>query len=454
MRVRYANWVNGLNSDWLISRQRFFGVALPLWYRLDGNKEIDYENPILPNTEHLPIDPMTQTAPGFDESQRNQPNGFIGDDSVMDTWATSSLTPQIVSKWSIDQNLFKLIYPMDLRPQGQDIIRTWLFSTIVRSELLENKLPWANATISGWILDPDRKKMSKSKGNVVTPKEYLEQYSSDAVRYWSASAKLGQDATFDEGVMKNGRRLAIKILNAGKFVLNLINNAEENNLETNQATNFVELSDSDLLANVQNPTHISLLLELNQVIAKANHDLDNYEHMSALLNIETFFWKFCDDYIEYAKPLANLGDVSTLTTLFFTLDKLLKLLNPYLPFSTSEVYSWYQTNNQSSEDLALQPYPQSFDLTELSTKFEQLDLVTLFSKVSQVLAIVRGIRSANKIGFKTPIPEVNIKTNVNYFVEDAKIIENLKNALNVEKLNFELTTDDLPENFELVNFSI
>ncbi len=336
MRSRYENWIDGLNGDWLVSRQRFFGVPVPVWYALDGDGEPDYESPLRPDLDSLPVDPAAEPAPGYEESARNQPNGFIGDSDVLDTWATSSLTPQIVGGWSRDEDLFSKVFPFDLRPQGHDIIRTWLFSSVVRADALQDSAPWKHAALSGWILDPDRKKMSKSKGNVVVPTDVLEQFGADAVRYWAASAKLGADTAYEVNQMKIGRRLAIKLLNASKFVLNL---------------GVTEASiDAGSLETVTNALDRSLLAQLHTVTEQAGTAFAKYDYARALQLTEAFFWTFTDDYVELVKDRAygdatDAGTQSVLATLATTLDSLLRLFAPFLPFATEEVWSWWRAGS-------------------------------------------------------------------------------------------------------------
>ncbi|MDO4918447.1 valine--tRNA ligase [Kocuria sp.] len=335
MRSRYENWIEGLNGDWLISRQRFFGVPFPVWYPLDASGEPDYEHPVLPSPEQLPVDPATDTAPGYTEEQRDQPGGFAADPDVLDTWATSSLTPQIATGWGVDEDLHAKTFPMDLRPQGHDIIRTWLFSTVVRAETLAGTVPWTNTALSGWILDPDRKKMSKSKGNVVVPNDVLDKYGADAVRYWAASARLGADTAYDEGQMKIGRRLAIKLLNASKFVL------------AQGVTQDSVLGSGTDGSVVTNGLDRALLAQLADVVRRATVAFADYEYARALQLVESFFWTFTDDYVELVKDRAygsrgEEAQASVHAALATTLDTVLRLFAPFLPFATEEVWSWWR----------------------------------------------------------------------------------------------------------------
>ncbi len=337
MAHRYRAWVEGLNADWNISRQRFFGVPIPVWYQVDADGAVRYDKPLLPAEARLPIDPSTDVPEGYESEQRGKPGGFAGDPDVMDTWATSSLTPFIVTGWEEDPELFAKTFPMDLRPQAHDIIRTWLFSSVVRGELEQGQLPWRHAAISGFVVDPDRKKMSKSKGNVLTPLPLLEQHGTDAVRYWAASARLGGDATLDEGQMRIGRRLAIKLLNASKFVLGRLGDA---------AGQDGPIGAPDPGA-VCEPVDHDLLRRLARVVTEATEALAGYDHTRALESTETFFWSFCDDYVELVKvrSYGATGDApadSARAALSLALSVQLRLFAPFLPFVTEEVWSWWR----------------------------------------------------------------------------------------------------------------
>ncbi|MFG1989271.1 valine--tRNA ligase [Actinoplanes sp. NPDC048988] len=379
MRHRYEHWVNGLTGDWLISRQRFFGVPIPVWYRLDNAGEPDYDQLLIPDETALPVDPSSECPPGFDESQRDVPGGFTADPDVMDTWATSSVTPQIVTGWQHDDDLHRRTFPMDLRPQGQEIIRTWLFSSVLRADQESDVLPWKTTVLSGWILDPDRKKMSKSKGNVVTPMDLLTQNGSDAVRYWAANGRPGADLAFDPAQIKVGRRLATKLLNASKFALGL--GAAE-----------------ALRQPVTEPLDRAMLTRLAAVVGTATEAFDRYDHTEALQATEAFFWTFCDDYIELVKERAYAqgpGADSARAALAAGLSVLLRLFAPFLPYVTEEVWSWWRYGSVHKAT-----WPTTYELTRVATEGD----ASLLDLAGDALRQVRRAKSDRKLSMKADVP--------------------------------------------------
>jgi valyl-tRNA synthetase len=389
MRTRYENWVNGLNGDWCISRQRFFGVPFPLWYPVNKDGQPDLAIPIVPDESRLPIDPSTDIPEGFRPEQRGAPGGFIGDPDVMDTWATSSLTPQIVAKWGEDGDLFARVFPMDVRPQGHDIIRTWLFTTVLRSHLELDTLPWRHVTISGFVTDPDRKKMSKSKGNVVTPFALLEEHGSDGVRYWAAGARPGSDAVFnpnESAQMRIGRRLAMKLLNASKFVL----------------------AKPDPLGAITEVADRGMLTRLAQVVGAATESLAAFDYTPALEKSESFFWFFCDDYLELIKARrygdhGEAGAASANSAMLLALSTLLRLFAPFLPFVTEEVWSWWQVGSVHRA-----PWPPAEELLEPIGGADEKAAEALVEGC-RVLGEVRKKKSEEKKPLRTPVIAATIR---------------------------------------------
>ena len=429
MQARVENWINGLNTDWCVSRQRFFGVPFPVWYKVRDDGTIDHSARLLPAEERLPIDPSTDLPDGYSPAQRDQPGGFTGDPDIMDTWATSSLTPQIVGRWEEDADLFARVFPMDVRPQAHDIIRTWLFSTMLRSEFEHCSLPWWHTAISGWVLDPDRKKMSKSKGNVVTPMGLLEEHGSDGVRYWAASGRPGTDTAFDTGQMKVGRRLAIKLLNASKFVL----------------------SRPEPAGAVSHPLDRGLLTSLRELVEDATRALEAYDYARALQISETFFWSLCDNYLEMVKS-RRYGDHgpeaagSANASLLCALSVLNRLFAPYLPFATEEVWSWWQAGSVHRA-----PWPAVAEIDRVSPADPEARQA--LDAAIDVLGEIRRVKSIEKRPLKARIdvavvrwsePAIGLLKQVEADVRTAGGVERFEYQPGDDRLSMTLTFAPAP----------
>lgn len=390
MSKRFENWTENLNMDWCISRQRFFGVPFPIWYKLNENLQPDYDNPLFPDESELPVDPSEDTPKEFNENQRGKPNGFVGEKDVFDTWFTSSMTPQIGGKWGTGEDFFDKILPYDIRPQSHEIIRTWAFYTVVKSALHHNEIPWKNVIISGWVLDPDRKKMSKSKGNVVVPNDLIEQYGADAVRYWSANARLGADTANDEQVFKVGKKLVVKIFNASKFVLN----------------NFHKIDVLDK-SNIKNPLDKSLVFIFNNYLEKITESLNKYQFAEALNLTEDFFWNyFTDNYIELVKNRrlngSSADSLSASTTLILILENVLKLFAPFVPMITDEIWLTMYPDKKS---IHLQKWPQKIDVDLNNISSHE------FEVAKESIASIRKEKTSNEIGLGKEVEKITITVN-------------------------------------------
>ncbi len=419
MRIRFENWTENLQFDWCISRQRYFGVGFPLWYPLDEEGRPGYDDPILARVEDLPLDPMIDTPPGFEAAQRDKPGGFTAESDVFDTWFTSSMSPQIMSGWKTDPARHAKLFPMDMRPQAHEIIRTWAFYTIVKAALHEDTIPWRNAVISGFIVDPDRKKMSKSKGNVVTPMEYLEKYSADGVRYWAAQANLGTDTIFDEQMMKIGRRLVTKIYNAGKFVL----------------------SQSGAPAPIASELDRGFIAHLRRLVDHATGSFERFEFARAISATEDFFWhRFTDTYLELVKIRARSEDSgkadSAVAGLRRGLSVLLRLFAPFLPYIAEEVWSWAYAKETGAASIHRAAWPTSAELDDVPPPDDDRS----FDVAVDALAAIHKHKTLSKASAGARIVSLTLASHSETISVLGRVADDVMEGARVER--YELLADD------------
>jgi len=433
MKNRYTNWVDGLNQDWCISRQRYFGVPFPVWYPVLENGEPDYGNPIYADRDSLPVDPEVVMAPGYGEAQRGVPGGFTAEPDVMDTWATSSLTPQIQSHWGVDPERHESLFPMDVRPQAHDIIRTWAFYTIVKAWAHENQVPWHHVVLSGWILDPDRKKMSKSKGNVVTPENIIDDFTADGVRYWAARARLGTDTAYDPSVFKVGKRLVTKAFNASRFVL----------MQLDRVVGDGEIPGPEYITE---PLDLALVDRLRGVIEQSSRALDGFDYAAALQVIEEAFWSFCDNYLELVKLRSydeedSPGRRSAVATLAWGLRSFLRLLAPFLPYVTEEVWSWRFAGEGRDRSVHTAAWPT----------LEEIDMVPApeaqgtFDAAVELLAKIRGTKTLAQKSLRWPVERLEVAGPESHRLALAPVLEDVLRAGNVVEAGVVQTDGPSPE---------
>ncbi len=416
MRHRYENWIKGLQWDWCISRQRFHGVPFPVWYcEKCGEK-------ILANKEDLPVDPLIDRPP-VDKCPKCGHTKFIPEEDVMDTWATSALTPMIATDWdtkkSSKRELFDKIFPYSLRSNGHDIISFWLFNAVVKSYLHEDKLPWGVAMINGWVLDEHGKKMSKSKGNVVDPMNVIEKYGADALRYWAASKKFGEDVNYSEKELSNGKKTVVKLWNAARFALM--------HLEGYSPSEDVKLSHLDKW----------LLAELNQVIKDATLFFEQYDFSKSKAEVERFFWNdFCDNYLEIIKDRLYNSDnyakeevESARYTLYNAILATLKLFAPFLVHISEEIYQSFFKEFEKHKSIHLAKWPNP------KKEWENKDALNSGRALLSVISAVRRYKALNNLSMKAELSSITITLPKTM---DLSMFEReIKNTLHVKVIDIE-----------------
>ncbi len=385
MRARYDNWIEGLKWDWNISRQRSFGVPIPVWF-CEKCGEV-----MLPEESELPVDPTLDKPKR--PCKKCGSRKFRGDPDVLDTWATSSLTPQIAA--SLFPEIYDKLFPMSLRPQAHDIITFWLFNTVVKSQLHSNVNPWRDIMISGWALDPHGKKMSKSKGNVIEPQSVIEKYGADALRFWAAGSKLGEDLPFQEKDLITGKKFCTKLWNASKFAIHHLKD-----YEPKKPKRFAEIDRW-------------ILSKLHRIIKVSTELFERYEYSKTKAEAEKFFWHtFCDYYLEIIKDRLYNPDSyekweveSAKFTLYHVLSSILKLLAPILPHITEEIYQHYFRKHETAKSIHLCEWPE-FEPSFVNKKAEETGDMAV-----DIIARIRKFKSDNSLSLAEPLRYVTIDSN-------------------------------------------
>jgi len=427
MKNRYDNWAKGLKWDWNISRQIFFGVPFPVWYC------IKCEEPTFAREEDLPVDP-TEDQPPTEKCEKCQSTKFIGEDDIINTWATSSLTPTIVKELFKGKRTYEFLQnnPMNLRPQGHDIISFWLFNTVVKSHLHYDMLPWNDCFVNGWMLDPKGKKMSKSKGNIIEPQKMIEKYSSDSLRFMAASCTLGEDLPFQEKELVAGKKFVNKLWNAGKFGIM--------HLEDYEQVQATEIFDKWILS------------KLHQVVKKSTETFDEYRFFHPKAETEKFFWHaFCSDYLEIVKdrlynPEQRGADErrSAQQGIYHSLLAVLKIMSPFIPHITEEVYQLYFAQCERKKSIHISQWP---DYNNYSVDKE----AELTGDIGiDVINLVRKYKSDNQMSMKEEISKLILVSDEDSFKERIESISSdLKAVLRLKEVTFSGTTELETENFKV-----
>ena len=407
MKNRYDNWVKGLKWDWCISRQIPFGIPFPVWYC----KKCD--EVVLANEKDLPVDPI-EDKPPIKKCLKCSSKEFIPEKDIMNTWATSALTPTITWDLLKGTDVYNKIYkkPMNIRRNGQDIITFWDFNTIVKSKFHYGILPWKELFINGWMLGSDGKKMSKSRGNGVSPQEIVEKWGADVLRYLSASSRLGENLAFPEKELVAGKKLVTKLTNASKFVFMNLNGFD------GKKPKKLEYVDTVFLA------------KLSEVIYISSQYFERYEYSKAKQLIENLFWKdFADNYLEIIKKRIYQGEgnkkLSAQYTLYKSLFEIIKMISPIMPFITEEIYQEYFKKTEKNKSIHISEWPK-FKKSDLDEEkhFEWQRLINLISKVRQ-----------EKTKAQKPMNSEIILTLEKKDKQKLKdVIEDLKDVMNIKEI--------------------